>query len=51
MADTQFKVGDFVITPEGATVQVTFVKEHNGLVCVFLANGQMRRPEQLEKSS
>jgi hypothetical protein len=50
MANQQFKVGDFVVTPEGQTVMVTFVSERGGVVAVFLANGNRYRPEQLKKS-
>ena len=51
MTNDQFKPGQFVVTDDGQMVQVTFVKEHNGAVYVFLANGQRKKPEQLKKSS
>jgi len=50
MSDT-FKPGQFVNTDEGQCVQVTYVKNQNGVVYVFLSNGQMKRPEQLKQSS
>jgi hypothetical protein len=50
MTNEQFKVGQFVTTDEGQVVQVTFIKEHNGALYIFLANGQRKRPEQLKKS-
>jgi hypothetical protein len=51
MANEQFKPGQFVVTDEGQTVQITFVTQRNGVTYVFLANGQRKRPEQLKKSS
>jgi hypothetical protein len=50
MTNQQFKPGDFVTTDEGHFVAVTYVKEHNGVLYVFLANGQRKRPDQLKKS-
>jgi hypothetical protein len=49
MANSQFKVGDFVVTDEGQTVQITYIK--NDGAYIFLANGQRKRPEQLKKFS
>jgi hypothetical protein len=51
MADQPFKVGDFVETDDGHFAAIAYIKTHDGVSHIFLANGQRKRPDQLKKSS